>query len=394
MQKSSLSLRQLLALVFTGMTAAALRQLPRQSAAAAQGAGAWLSAVVALPVVLVLCWAVTGVLRGMPKGCGYGETLRGVLGPWLGGGLTIIYMVWTVLILGSGLSQCGERLKVLGYNGWGRAVFLLLALLLAVKMAMGRVHSFARAVEIFFLALTAALVLVVLLAAFRVEPGNLLPVGGGALKGGLPALEVACAGVPAAFLTGWVRKSLEESGRRKLIRWTVWAVVVLTAVQAVCIGAFGWQVTALQRLPLFEAAKQVGVTGAFQRVEALVAALLVMSDVALFGLTLLSLRGQSQALWHGITPDRIIPAAAVLGAGIAFFMSRSQTVVRFLGELLLPCMSIVLGFAVPLIVILVKKIREHFGWTVTSCAGNKPETEDIVAEKKDAKSKEKNQKKC
>lgn len=395
MKEERLSMRQLLALLFTGLLAAALRQLPGRSADLAQDAGAWLSAVIALPAALLLCWAAVSIQKGLPDGWGYGEALCGVLGPVPGRALTILYMVWTILVLGSALSQSGERLKVMGYSGWGQAVFLAFALLLALRMALGRIDAFARAVEVFFLILTAALVFVVLLAAFRVEPADLTPMDPkGALRGALPALELACAGLPAAFLAGKVKLSQGERAGRKLLRWTAWGAVALTAVQAVCVGAFGWQVTARQRLPLFEAAKQAGVPGAFQRVEAVVAALLVMSDVALFGLSLAVLRAQGRALSRKLTAPKVAPAAAAAGAAVAFAMTRSRMFARFLGEFLLPALALVLGFGVPLVVVLVKMLRARSGRMVISCGGPLPKPEDIVAEKKDVKSAKKKQKRC
>ena len=397
MKEERISTRQFLTLLTTALAAAALRWLPAYSARLVQGEGAWLSVLPALPVVLLLCWVVTALLRDLPGESGLGGALCTVLGRGVGKALTILYIMWMVLIFGSGLVQCAERLGELGYGRLGQVLFLMAALLLSVRMALGRLPAFARATEIFFLLLTGAGGLVLLLALLQVEPENLLPVGwsgGRLLLGGLPALQLACAGVPAAFLVGAQRGEEAGRGRKKLMLWAVWAAVALTVVQVVCVGAFGWQVTAMQRVPLFEAAKQAGLPGAFQRIEAVVAALLVMSDVALFGLALFCLCAMGRTLSRRITPRWTAPVGAVLSAGVGLAMAYDRRAAEFLGQKLLPGASIVLGLLVPVIVLIVKKARKIGRGEGLSCGVEAHETKDVVAASKAQKIQKKKQKKC
>ena len=276
--------------------------------------------------------------------------------------------MWMALILGTGISQCGERLGALGYSVTGRWVFLAAALALTAAMALGKLSSFARAAEVFFLILTGALVLVTALALFRVEPGNLAPLEGNVLLGALPTVEAVCAGVPAAFLLGLVPPG---GGRKKKVAlWLAAGAVILTGVHVACIGAFGWQVTALQTVPLYEAAKQVGVPGAFHRVEAVVAALLVMSDVTLFALAFFTLREMGRSVYRKLSPKIAVPVSAAVGCAVAFWFQNWAEVQEILGRFVLPAMSLLLGFALPAFVLIVKTIRKRGKHGGTSCGEN------------------------
>ena len=116
--------------------------------------------------------------------------------------------------------------------------------------------------------------------------------------------------MPAAFLAGRVAEKERRGGRRRLMAWCAWAAVLMTAVGLACVGAYGWQTVERQEVPLYEAAKQVGVSGAFQRLESAVAALLILSDVALPGLMLFSLKAMGSALCPAFPARRLAPVGA------------------------------------------------------------------------------------
>ena len=394
MKRDIISMRQLLVLMFTGLTAVALRQVPGRSAAATGGEGAWLAPLIALPAVLLLCWVMISLFRNVPAHWGLGEVYQGVLGLKIGKALILLYIVWALWILGSGIAQCSERLGVLGYSVPGRAAFLLAALVLTAGMAMGKLSAFARASEIFFLVLTVGVVFVLALACFRVQPGNLLPVRGAAWKGGASVAAVAGAGVPAAFLMGQIAEKGRQQGAKKLVRWAVAAMLFLLALHVICIGVFGWQVTSRQRVPLYEAAKQVGIPGAFHRVEAVIAALLVMSDVTLFGWILFTIGAMGRSFSHRLKRKGVVPAAAGIGAGIAICFVLWPAAAKISGQIFLPILSLVLGFFVPTVIAVVKKCRGVKQEASLSCGTEKEKTEDIVVGKEKEKRLKKEGKKC
>ena len=390
--REAISLRQLLTLMAAALTAAALRLLPGASAAAAGGEGGWLAPLAVLPGAFLLGAMLWDLLDRAPEGFGLGEVYRSILGKRLGLAVLLFYLVWMVLILTMGIVQCGERLSALGYEGEGKLLFLGAALLLTGRAAMGKLTAFARAVEICFLLLGCALGAVLLLAAFQVKPGNLLPLQGDVLRSAWPVLETVCAAVPGFFLLGKVPKEERARGRRRTMLWLLAGAGVLLMVHIVCFGSYGWETVKDQRVPFYEAAKQAGLPGAFQRAEAAAAAVLFLSDGALFGSTLYIVKeiGRSMGAGKG-NEKRLVPICGVLGALLAFLAGREPKIGEVIGQEILPWMSAGLGILVPAVVWVLRKERRREG---LSCGREKGKTEDVVDGKETEKRSEKNEKRC
>ncbi|MEG2097558.1 MAG: hypothetical protein RRY65_05260, partial [Pseudoflavonifractor sp.] len=98
MEEDRISARQLMVLLGVALLAPATGALPRRMAALAGGLS-WLAPLLALPVVLILAWALQFFTS---------RDLRR-LGP--------IYLAWGLLLLGQALGQVGVQLPQRGYAG-------------------------------------------------------------------------------------------------------------------------------------------------------------------------------------------------------------------------------------------------------------------------------------
>ncbi|MEG1720705.1 MAG: spore gernimation protein, partial [Pseudoflavonifractor sp.] len=174
MEEDRISARQLMVLLAVALLAPGTGALPRRMAALAGGLS-WLAPLLALPVVLILAWALQFFTS---------RDLRR-LGP--------IYLAWGLLLLGQALGQVGAQLPQRGYAG---AAWLPVALLLglSLRLAGGKLCTLARGAEIFYLVLALALGAVLLLSLPRAEVKNLAPLRPEDL-GGLPLAAVDLLGV-------------------------------------------------------------------------------------------------------------------------------------------------------------------------------------------------------
>ena len=121
MKKRALSQAQLAALVWAGVLAPAAELLP--GAALSAGRGAWLAPLAGLPLALLSVWMLTRLARdrGLARGI-----LDG-LGPWLGRGVLLFYMVWALGLLALRLRLCAGRMLSSGYRDGALPYFLLAA---------------------------------------------------------------------------------------------------------------------------------------------------------------------------------------------------------------------------------------------------------------------------
>lgn len=332
-----LSVRQMMVLLAVALLSPVTDLLPTLVTRTSGNTG-WAAALIALPLLLAALWAAGG---GFWQNTG-GRTAMSIP-------IIIVYLLWTLMSLSLSLRLCGARLAVI--YGEGPAFACALALLvLAAWMCLGKSAAFARAAEIFYLALAVALILVLALAADKIEWENLSPETG-ALTG-LPVAGITTAGVllniaPVAVLSG--RIAHPEQGRRRVVGWTVAFCLAAALALAAVVGCLGPKLTGRLPAPFLTMVQGLGVKGAFQRTEALFAALWTLSDLVRVGLLLHAWRALAQTLRPGKWCRwSVLPAAGIALLGGWLFFSNVESA-RYFCMTILPVTGLFFGLFVPLI---------------------------------------------
>lgn len=280
MQETKLSLGQLLAAVYLGLTALAAEALPGKIGG---GGLAWLAPLLLLIPALPLAALAAGKNRG--RGAG----LNALLGKGAGRVLAAAFLVWGVFLLGVNVARSARRLSVGGGEG---ALLALLILAMGIWMAWGRIAAFGRSCELFTMAFGLGLVVVVLFALFRIQPDYVLLAtwreAAGLPGGVLSTLGIAGIGVYALFLGEDVEPRKGDRGR--VIRWTAALFITQALILLLVLGRLGANLTSMVERPFFQMVAGIGLAGAFQRLEALISALWLLGDLALAGLLLLACR--------------------------------------------------------------------------------------------------------
>lgn len=322
------TVRQLAAAAFTGALS---------PAAAAAGLD-WRGGLLAVPVVLVVawCWNQLGAGPG-----GWVASWRGFMGKVL----SFIYIVWSLVLAGAVLAAAGSRMTV--PDGRREGWVSLLVWLCALWLVRSNADAFGRAAEIFRIAMTAALVVVVAFAAVQVRLRWLLADTGTLLPSFLVAAGVGCCGVSALLL--WEGG---EGGGRHWLRWGGAGAAAVTLLSAVTVGALSPTLAMGQTRPFFIMTVGLGRTA---RIEGLVSAIWLLADVTL--LTLLLHGGRR--LWSalGLPWEKGAPwVLAVVTLGLALLLQyagQAETLLR--GPL--PLAGLVLGGLLPVVACLWQKCR-------------------------------------
>ena len=392
MRQGKITHTQLTALIWAGVLAPAAERLPVLTVERA-GRGAWLAVVCAIPLVLAGGW----LLSGLSREGGAARTLRRCLGPWAGRGVLLIYLCWFELLLALRLRLCAQRLLSTGRRDGSLWFFLVVTAGLALWMGMGKLSAFARTGQVLLAVLLATGGIVLLLSAGQVRPERLLPLsweeGTAAVWGALPAAGVLGWGVCGAFLAGQVARS-EDRGRWHWIFWGAGGCGLLALAQGIIIGNLGAELAGELESPFFALAKSVGVEGAFQRVESVVAALWTFSDLAMAGLLLFGIR----ALWKETGPpetERKSAAVFLLLAmllALSLFSGGAETALW--SRYVIPPGNLMLGLAVPALLRLLLLIYEKKQKGGISCGKNQGKGVRYCCSKRNEKKSEKNEKKC
>lgn len=273
----------------------------------------------------------------------------------------VVFLLWGMFLLIVNTARSARRLTVAG----GTPVFFsAVVLLLVVWMVVKCLPSFVRACEIFYLAIGLGLVAVVLLAGIRLEPEYVMLFSTRELMG-VPKATVSVVGILSVglfslFLAGDI--TVRKGDAARCIRWVVALCVSFSLILLLILGTFGAPLASSMQRPFFQMVAGLGLSGAFQRLEALLSALWMLGDISLLGLIPFSMK----RLFFGFTkqeaPKWIV--WALIGVGItAFFggelLAGQEGLLQISQETLLPMGSLLAGGLILLLFFLGKWKRSR-----------------------------------
>lgn len=355
MEQDKISRTQLMALLWAGAMAPAAELFPGLLLPGA-GRGAWLAVVLAVPVVLAAGWLL-GSLAGR-EGLARGITQR--LGKWAGGGILILYIVWAELLLALRLRLCAQRLFSTGERDGALAFFLLSMVAVLLWMGRGKLAAFARAGQLFLAALLTAAGVVLLLSIPQTRLERLFPLwwseAGPALQAVLSAAGVMGWGLFLPFMMG----AVADQGEKKNWHWLFWGLggmLLLGLAQGVILGNLGVGLAGRVENPYFILAKNVGVEGAFQRAEGVIAAVWTFADLTMGGILVFAVRAMASELLPDLNRRWVPWAVVVLAAGGALYLFPALGTAELWNARVIPAGNLVLGAVLPLVLLAVGGLR-------------------------------------
>lgn len=265
MKKDVLSRGQWGVLLWVAALAPAAELLPGTALETA-GRGGWLSPLAAMLLLLPLLLAARQRTDGLPR-----ENLWGNV-------LLFLCALWMELLLTLRLALCARRMLWAGERDGAVWYFLLTLSALALWMGQGRLGALGRTGQIFLVLLLGAAGLVLGLSIPQVRADRLLPLW---TEDTFPVLRssLGTAGHLCWALLPMLLLPVREQERKSCLIWGAGGCVLLTLAQTIIVGNLGMGLSARAGSAFFALTKSVGVDGAFQRVESVVSALWMLSDL-------------------------------------------------------------------------------------------------------------------
>lgn len=367
MDQDSISHTQLTSLIWLGMLAPAAEVFPALTLTEA-GKGAWLAPVAAIPLVLASGW----LLNRLSEEQGLAPSIRARLGSIFGTLILLIYMVWGEVLLSLRLQLCGRRLLASGYRDGRLWYFVLAIAAMVLWIGVGKLAALARAGQIFLAILLTTGAVVLLLSLSEVKPERVLPLW---KEDVIPVLRSA---LPAAGGLGWgiygaffleQEKPGKKRGRWYGIFWGVGGCLILALSQWIVLGNLGPELAARLNNPFFALAKSVGVKGAFQRVESVIASLWTLADLTMAAILLFALRAMTKAMVPKVKEWKTAVVSLGLAAVLALTLFSNPSV-EIWNRTLVPWINVTLGLGLPCLLALVLTFVKNGKRGGTSCGKN------------------------
>ena len=350
--------RQLRALCYTAVLAPASSLIPKVTAKIA-GSGSWIAPLIALPVILILILLLSEFMKMRRNGEGLGELILRTGGSGLGSIALILLAAFMLFDGGFILRSAAVRFTATIFPSSGPWFFMVIMLGMAAAASLGSVKALPRAARVFAPILTAVLILTLVFAFSSVDKAKLLPVSrsdtADLFLSSLIAVEIS-PGI-LTFAAVLEDQCPRKRGRFKShVLWTILTCLLLTVLSAVIIGSYGATLTAKLSSPFFCMTWDVTLFRTVERIEALVAALWVMSDFTLLALLLIS-AGHLLRLVLGHKPESddvpmlsmangrwLIPVCAALTAAAAAFIPTQREQLEFISEYIVPAVNLCAAF--------------------------------------------------
>lgn len=319
------------------------RVVPETNLRAAGDAG-WFSGLAALPMIALYGLFLRAALRRRPEGKTLGEGLSLPLRRLLG--------LWALLYGAFCLRMSAERFfTALGvFTAW-QPFALLLAALAAAAAAWGA-KPLGRAAQIFLPAVTAALLIALGCALPQMDWGRLGGVSrydaAPVLRGALPTASV---GMTALGFLALLAPAQTGTDLRRGGGFLLRLALTATALSAAAVGVLGAALSARLSHPFFILLRNISLSHAIERIEALISAVWVLPDLALLAALLILARQLLPVRGRPLPPWAL--AAAAFGA--AALLSPTAFGLAVWSETIIP----ITGAGIAVIVPAVALMRSH-----------------------------------
>lgn len=364
--RDTITPRQFLALAFVALLSPIIRRMPR-SLLMLSGGAAWL----APPIAVLPCLGIFLLLhRCLRSGKGLGQLLDESVGRFFGRLLTALASLWLVFYCGFLLHSAAHRLVSTLYADSSPALFIVLTAALCLPAAMGPFRALGRWAMLFRPLLLAVLAAVTVFALGSCRFTGVLPVTKEdalpALESGFAVLNTLSLAVYLCFAAGRCRG---EGRPRGFVGWCIVLLVIVELVTLGCLSIFGTELSLKLNYPFFMLVRDISIFDSLARMEALVIALWMVTDVVLVSLLLrvasdnlrqcfgAGVPAEPESFWSLRSLRWLTPALCGLAAAAALCIPGDILTLGRLSEEIVPLTNAALIFGLFPLALLIGRLR-------------------------------------
>lgn len=363
MNKIIISNRQF-GILLSGVMFGSAPLLISSSVAALAGRDSWISIIIAAIVGLLVVW-INSFLGELHPGKTLIEVMQIVLGKWLGGFMSVCFVLITFITGTQIIWYVGDFFTTIYMKGISDYyINILFVAVLAIALLYGLEAMF-RATEIIFMTTFPLMVLSLLMLSPQVKLDNILPIMENgitpAIKGVIPILSFTV--LPIIILNMIFPANVGNLKQAKKAMFAGYFLGLITLAFAImfCILVLGSTVTANLRFPLFTVTKQINVGTIFSRVEALIVFVWIVTNfISTFVFLYTSIKGLSQLLKLKDYKILVLPIILIVAVYSGFIYKNVPYEIRW-DSLVWTPLAFTFGFVMPLLLLVISLIRKKLG---------------------------------
>ncbi|MDR2664721.1 MAG: spore germination protein [Oscillospiraceae bacterium] len=279
LNNDKISARQVFVVFVMSTFSPATRLLPSLCANYGGVAG-WLGPAAAGAALAALMAAMASMFKGSAAPRDLSDAFEAAFGRLGRRAALSVYLLWTLLLYFIYIRYYAERLMGTTFPNVDIRFFLIPMLVLVFIAARGKIEAFARFAEVTILIFTAVFAVLFICFIPSIKPSNLLPVTP------YDAPRVAASSLPAihvwGFFTLFFFLGEHISNRHEIGKYikksVIYLVAIATATLVSIIGSLNYKTVTRMPTPFFSATKLIQVVRSFDRMEAILLSLWVVSD--------------------------------------------------------------------------------------------------------------------
>ena len=354
MKDSRISAKQMNALLFVSLLSPIIRLFPK-IAVSMGGKSAWLSPIIALPASLILAAIIHRFMKNRGPDEALGDMIVKALGNIAGKAVLVLILLWLTFYTGFIVKSSAERLLSSIYPNGQPGLFVITALAVGVWMSLGKLKSLGRMAEIFAAVIGSILFIIIVVAMFKIETVNLLPItiddADNIALGAIPVANVIGIGAYLAFLKG----ERENTKKYKMVLLLTGVIGVITVVS---LGTMGKALIDSLQHSFFVMIRDIELAGVLERIEAVVIITCVITDL-IYVTVLLKICGEiGNTITKKENKKEFIFFSAIISLIIAIFVIRDAFSMHFISGIVIPIINILMIYLVLPLLFVVGRIRQ------------------------------------
>lgn len=323
------------------------------------GNAAWLSIIGAMILAIIYLINWNAIMKKY-ESVSYVNILKDIMGKFLGSILVIIFFLWITLMISYNVRVYAERILSSTTPNIDMVLLVGIFFLASIYILRSGLVTIARMAEIFMMIILSVFILASILVLPKIDVTNFFPITYldivPSMKGSLGIIAI-WSYISILFMY-FDKVTVRKQYKKLNFKLYISLVVISLLIIIVPLGLFGKIVSLKMPVPFLNSIMEISFFDTIERIDAAIILLWVITD---FMLTVVFIYSAMHLLKEHFKIQNVRPLLIIYLLFVFFLsliISKSSFELTALSRNILTYINIIVGFAIPILVFIVGKIRK------------------------------------